>query len=59
MQSLVNLGLNENNIAELPPQIGKLTKLELLGMHHSILSFQSTLRNDLTLRNINEKMKIN
>ena len=31
MTGLVYLGLNENLITELPPNIGKLTKLELLG----------------------------
>ena len=32
MISLQFLGLNENCVAELPPTIGKLTKLEVFGM---------------------------
>jgi len=31
MTALVALGLNENHLVELPPEIGKLTNLQMLG----------------------------
>jgi hypothetical protein len=32
MTALVSLGLNENHLVELPPEIGKLSNLQMLGM---------------------------
>ena len=39
MTSLVSLSLNENHITELPPELSKLTCLQLLGLYFFILIF--------------------